>query len=65
ATEATFFVKNSPQSLSNLTEAKNKLQQAINILENIPKSVSIYQEAQEMLPTYKTNYAGMNILIKD
>ncbi len=65
ATEATFFVKSSPQSLSNLTEAKNKLQQAINILENIPKSVSIYQQAQEMLPTYKTSYASIKIIIKD
>ncbi|TVP59792.1 MAG: hypothetical protein EA343_19100 [Nodularia sp. (in: Bacteria)] len=65
ATEATFFVKSSPQSLSSLKQAKDKLQQAINLLENIPQSTTIYQQAQEILPDYKTNYAGINIIIKD
>ncbi|WP_414550096.1 hypothetical protein [Anabaena sp. CCY 0017] len=62
ATEATFFLKSSPQSASNLKQAKDKLQQAINLLENIPKSTSVYQEAQAIIPNYKTSYTG--ILIK-
>lgn len=65
ATEATFFVRNSPQSLLALKQAKSKLQQAINLLENIPKSTSVYQQSQEILPSYKSSYAGINIIIKD
>ncbi|MEA5512711.1 hypothetical protein [Nodularia sp. UHCC 0506] len=65
ATEADFFVKTSPQSVSNLTQAKDKFQQAISLLENIPKSTFIYQQAQEILPSYKSNYAGIQLTIKD
>ncbi len=61
-TEATFLLKSSPQSASNLKQAKDKLQQAINLLENIPRSTSVYQQAQAILPSYKTSYTG--ILIK-
>lgn len=57
ATEATFFVKNSPHSVSALQQAKNKWQTAIKLLETIPKSASVYQQAQDILPIYKTNYA--------
>ncbi|MDB9374330.1 hypothetical protein [Nodularia sphaerocarpa] len=65
ATEASFFVQNSPQSVLALTEAKSKLQQAISLLENIPQSTSIYEQAQAILPSYKSSYAGINIIIKD
>ncbi|HYW18840.1 MAG TPA: hypothetical protein VE956_05900 [Nodularia sp. (in: cyanobacteria)] len=65
ATEASFFIQNSPQSLLTLTEAKSKLKQAINLLENIPQSTSVYPQAQEILPSYKNSYLGINIIIKD
>ena len=65
ATEATFFVKNSPQSVSSLKQAQDKLQQAINLLDNIPQSVTVYEQAQEILPSYKTNYLGIKIILKN
>ncbi|GAX38761.1 hypothetical protein [Nodularia sp. NIES-3585] len=65
ATEANFFQKNSLQSVSSLNQAKDKLQEAINLLENIPRSVSIYPQAQEILPNYKANYASINIIIEN
>ncbi|WP_414543275.1 hypothetical protein [Nostoc sp. CCY0012] len=58
-TEATFFVKNSPQSVLALQQAKNKLQAAIKLLESIPQSTSVYQQAQEIMPIYKSNYAAI------
>lgn len=64
ATEATFFVQNSPQSVPVLNQAKEKLEQAISLLENIPQSTTIYPQAQEILPIYQSNYAGITILIK-
>ena len=65
ASEANFFVKNSPQSLSNLKQAQDKWQQAINLLKSIPPSTSIHQSAQEILPSYQVNYAVINSIIKD
>ncbi|MEA5581994.1 hypothetical protein VB620_11655 [Nodularia harveyana UHCC-0300] len=65
ATEATFFLQNSQQSALALLQAKAKWEEAIYLLENIPQSTSIYPEAQELLPIYQSNYAGVLILIKD
>ena len=64
ATEAAFFVKSSPQSVLALQQAKDKWEQAIKLLENIPQSTSIYPEAQEILPSYKSNYASINMIIQ-
>ncbi|MDH6086003.1 hypothetical protein [Umezakia ovalisporum] len=65
AAEATSFAKNSRQLSSKFKEAKYKWQQAISLLENIPKSTSIYQQAQEILPDYQINYAEVKLMIKN
>ncbi|MBW4689558.1 MAG: hypothetical protein KME40_31830 [Komarekiella atlantica HA4396-MV6] len=62
ATEATFFVQNSPDSEQ---QAKDKLEQAINLLEAIPEGTSVFIQAQEMLPIYQTNYAGIGTKIQN
>jgi hypothetical protein len=59
AIEANLFVQNPPDSLLIQQQAKDKWQQAINLLEAIPKSTSVYIQAKEMLPNYKTNYAAI------
>ncbi|MCC5644093.1 hypothetical protein LC607_14270 [Nostoc sp. CHAB 5824] len=59
AIEANLFVQNPPHSLLIQRQAKDKWQQAINLLEAIPKSTSVYIQAKEMLPSYKTNYAAI------
>jgi hypothetical protein len=59
AIEANLFVQNPPDSLLIQQQAKDKWQQAINLLEAIPKSTSVYIQAKEMLPSYKTNYAAI------
>ncbi|MFN6529651.1 hypothetical protein [Nostoc sp. ChiSLP03a] len=60
ATEANLFVKNSPHSQLSRQQAQNKWRQAINLLEAIPESTSVFVQAKEMLSIYKTNYAGTN-----
>lgn len=65
ATEATFFVETSPRSVVVLQQAKNKWQQAINLLEAIPKNTFIYKQAKETLPSYKTHYATMSTIINN
>ncbi|MCC5648791.1 hypothetical protein LC609_02865 [Nostoc sp. XA013] len=59
AIEANLFVQNPPDSLLIQQQAKDKWQQAINLLQAIPKSTSVYIQAKEMLPSYKTNYAAI------
>ncbi|MDZ7964875.1 MAG: hypothetical protein RM368_07840 [Nostoc sp. DedSLP03] len=59
ATEANLF-KNSPHSQLSRQQAQNKWRQAINLLEAIPESTSVFVQAKEMLSIYKTNYAGTN-----
>ncbi len=61
AIEATFFVQNSPHSTITRQQAKDKWKQAINLLEAIPKNSSIYTQAQETLPIYKTHYAAIRL----
>ncbi|MFN6483501.1 MULTISPECIES: hypothetical protein [unclassified Nostoc] len=60
ATEANFFVRNSPHSQLSLKQAQDKWQQAISLLEAIPESTSVSVQAKEMLSIYKTNYATTN-----
>jgi hypothetical protein len=55
--EATFFIHNSPHLGQ---QAKDKLEQAINLLEAIPEGTSVSRQAQEMLPIYQTNYAAIS-----
>ncbi|MFN6561650.1 MAG: hypothetical protein RMY28_017900 [Nostoc sp. ChiSLP01] len=59
AIEATFFVQNSPHSRITRQQAKQKLKQAINLLEAIPENSSVSAQAKETLPIYKTNYAAI------
>ncbi|WP_242040459.1 hypothetical protein [Anabaena subtropica] len=65
ATEASFFMKNSPNSLLAWQQAKDKWQQAIQLLESIPKSSFVYQQAQATLANYKTHHAAINAIIQN
>ncbi|AVH72871.1 hypothetical protein [Nostoc sp. 'Lobaria pulmonaria (5183) cyanobiont'] len=58
AAEANFFVQNLPHSQLSRQQAKDKWQQAINLLEAIPESTSVSVQAKEMLTIYKINYAA-------
>lgn len=60
AIEANLFVPNSPHSLLVRQQAQDKWQQAINLLEAIPESTSVYIQAKETLPIYKANYAAIS-----
>jgi hypothetical protein len=60
AIEATLLIHNSPDSLPIRQQAKEKWQQAINLLEAIPQSSSMSIEAKEALPIYKANYEDLN-----
>jgi hypothetical protein len=57
AIEAHFIVQSSPHSFSVRKQAKEKWQQAINLLKKIPKNTFVYPQAQETLLNYQTNYA--------
>ncbi len=57
AIEANLFLHNPPHSLLVRRQAQGKWKQAINLLEAIPKSTSVYIQAKELLPIYKNNYA--------
>lgn len=59
ATEANLFVKNSPHSLLIRQQAKDKWEQAINLLEAIPENTSVSIQAKETLTIYKTKYAAI------
>ncbi|WP_392533026.1 hypothetical protein [Nostoc sp. C117] len=59
ATEATFFVQNSPHSVLAHQQAKDKWEQAINLLQAIPESTSVSIQAKETLVIYETNYAAI------
>jgi len=63
-TEATFFMKNAPNSLPAWQQAKDKWEEAIELLESIPKSSFAYQQAQATLPNYKTHYKAINGIIQ-
>jgi predicted unusual protein kinase regulating ubiquinone biosynthesis (AarF/ABC1/UbiB family) len=65
AMQARFFMQNSPNSLLALQEAKEKWEQAIDLLENIPQSTTFYEQAQQLLPIYRNSYAGINIILRN
>jgi len=58
AIEANLILHNPPHSLLVRQQAQGKSKQAINLLEAIPKSTSVYIQAKELLPIYKNNYAS-------
>ncbi|MEH2467014.1 hypothetical protein [Nostoc sp.] len=60
AIEANFFEQDSSHSLLIRQQAQDKWQQAINLLEAIPKSTSVSIQAKETLTIYKTNYAAIS-----
>lgn len=64
ATEAKFFMDNAPNSLVAWQQAKDKWQKAIKLLESIPKSSSVYEQAQGKLPNYQTHYAAINAILQ-
>jgi hypothetical protein len=65
AIEAAFFVQTSPNSVLVWQQAKEKWQQAINLLEAVPESTAVSQQAKEMLASYKTNYAAISAIVKN
>ncbi|MBH8551702.1 hypothetical protein I8751_04790 [Nostocaceae cyanobacterium CENA357] len=65
AIEAAFFVQTSPNSVLVWQQAKEKWQQAINLLEAIPASTAVSPQAKEMLASYKTNYAAISAIVKN
>ncbi|MBE9207026.1 hypothetical protein IQ244_10935 [Nostoc sp. LEGE 06077] len=56
AIEANFFIQSSPHSFSVREKAKDKWQQAINSLKEIPDNTFVYQQAKETLLNYQANY---------
>ncbi|MBD2450045.1 hypothetical protein H6G76_23350 [Nostoc sp. FACHB-152] len=61
AIEAHFFVQSSPHSLSVRQQAQEKWQQAINLLKEVPKNTFVYQQAQETLQNYQTNFQQLSV----
>jgi len=59
AIEANLVRQNSPHSRRIRQQAKDKWEQAINLLEAIPETTFVSIEAKETLPIYKTNYAAI------
>ncbi|WP_251958765.1 hypothetical protein [Nostoc commune] len=57
AIEANLMLHNPPNSLLVRQQVQGKWQQAIHLLEAIPKSTFVYIQAKELLPIYKNNYA--------
>ncbi|MBD2355919.1 hypothetical protein H6G41_15040 [Tolypothrix sp. FACHB-123] len=56
AQEAAFIVKNAPQEAVILQQAKDKLKEAINLLQTIPAGTFVSPQVQEKLATYQQNY---------
>ncbi|BAZ70291.1 MAG: hypothetical protein KME28_16540 [Pelatocladus maniniholoensis HA4357-MV3] len=65
AMEAAIIVQNPPHPPKVWQQAKAKWQQAIDLLEGIPDSVSISNQAKEKLYTYKTNYTAISTRLED
>ncbi|MEA5504183.1 hypothetical protein VB735_13880 [Halotia wernerae UHCC 0503] len=63
--EASFFVQTSPSSVLVWQQAKEKWQQAINLLEAIPENTAVSLQAKEMLASYKNNYATISTIVKN
>ncbi|WP_157373954.1 hypothetical protein [Nostoc sp. PCC 7107] len=60
AIEANFFIQSSPHSFSVREQVKDKWQQAINTLKEIPENTFVYQQAKETLLNYQANYREIN-----
>ncbi|QKQ72264.1 hypothetical protein [Nostoc sp. TCL240-02] len=65
AIEANLLVQNSHHLLLIQQQAKNKWEQAINLLEAIPESTSVSIQAKETLPIYKINYANISKIMQN
>ncbi|MBG1270970.1 hypothetical protein F8S12_33685 [Nostoc sp. WHI] len=65
AIEANLLIQNSPYSVLEKQQAKDKWEQAINLLEAIPENTSVSIQAKETLPIYKTNYAATSQIIQN
>ncbi len=65
AIEATFVVQNSPESILVWQQAKDKWEQAINLLEDIPEGTSVSIQAKEILLVYKANSATISTTIQN
>lgn len=65
AAEAKFFMENAPNSLTAWKQAKDKWHNSIKLLESIPRSTSVYKQAQAILPNYKTQYAAINAIMEN
>ncbi|MHC5728031.1 MAG: hypothetical protein ACYTXY_28660 [Nostoc sp.] len=63
AIESNLVRQNSHHSRRIRQQAKDKWEQAINLLEAIPESTFVSIEAKETLPIYKTNYAAIRKII--
>ncbi|WP_206758868.1 hypothetical protein [Calothrix sp. FACHB-168] len=56
AQEAAFIIKNAPKEAVIMTQAKEKLQEAINLLKAIPAGTFVSPQVQEKLATYQQKY---------
>ncbi|MDZ8050800.1 MAG: hypothetical protein RMX68_020585 [Aulosira sp. ZfuVER01] len=59
ALEAEFIIKNAPEKSAILQQAKDKLQEAINLLEPISESTFVSKQVQEKLASYKNKYEAI------
>ncbi|QIR38308.1 hypothetical protein HCG51_17425 [Tolypothrix sp. PCC 7910] len=60
AVEADFITKNAPPESVILQQAKDKLKEAINLLQSVPEGTSVSKEVQEKLTSYKNNYEAIS-----
>ncbi|MEW6493396.1 MAG: hypothetical protein AB1589_12965 [Cyanobacteriota bacterium] len=58
--EATKMIQNPPHPLVVWQQAQAKSQEAIQLLEGISNSTSVFLQAQEKLVAYRTNYMAIN-----
>jgi hypothetical protein len=57
--EAEFIVKNAPEKSAILQQAKDKMQEAINLLKAIPEGTFVSKQVQEKLAIYKKKYEAI------
>jgi hypothetical protein len=59
AVEAEFIVKNAPDKSALLQQGKDKLQEAINLLQAIPEGTYVSKQVQEKLISYQNKYEAI------
>ncbi|OUL37836.1 hypothetical protein BV372_00320 [Nostoc sp. T09] len=59
AVEAAFIVKNAPEESVILQQGKDKLKQAINLLQAIPEGTFVSKQVQDKLVSYKNTYQAI------